>query len=67
MSDCSASGCEVLSKVVTLHEGSLSPRVASWLLRNTSIDAAHAVQLASDVRQQLVDHDDPKFLCVMAR
>ena len=42
--------------MVTLHEGSLSPRVASWLLRNTSIDAAHAVQLASDVRQQLVDH-----------
>ena len=53
--------------MVTLHEGSLSPRVASWLLRNTSIDAAHAVQLASDVRQQLVDHDDPKFLCMMTR
>ena len=46
-------GCDILASVVSLREGSLAPRAASWILRNTSIDSPYAAQFASVVRQLL--------------
>merc|ERR1719209_324177 len=61
------SGCDLLARVVSLREGALAPRAASWILRNTSIASTHAAQFASVVRQLLVEGRDPNSQYMLDR
>ena len=60
-------GCDLLVMVVSLREGALAPRAASWILQNTAIGSSHAAQFASVVHQLLVEGRDPNSQFLLDR